>query len=134
VQRRSQAALWTMFVMQGSSCAVDIDRKMAALEFGDNEEPSDIGVHTMPSTPLTQQGAHAAFCENCPHARSEALTEREREVMRWTAEGKTAFEISVIVGLTERTVNFHIGRVLAKLSATNKTQAAVKAAVMGMLS
>jgi hypothetical protein len=35
--------------------------------------------------------------------------------------------------LTERTVNFHISRVLAKLGANNKTQAAVKAALMGLL-
>src|SRR3954447_2052643 len=62
-----------------------------------------------------------------------ALTTRQREVMLWTAEGKTAFEISVIVGLTERTVNFHISRVLAKLGANNKTQAAVRAAAMGLL-
>ena len=133
VQRRSHAALWTMFVMQGVSRAVDIDRKMAALEHGDEEEAPSIADHTIPSAPLMQQGAHPAFYENCLHAGLEALTEREREVMRWTAEGKTAFEISVIVGLTERTVNFHIGRVLVKLSATNKTQAAVKAAVKGML-
>jgi LuxR family transcriptional regulator len=65
--------------------------------------------------------------------RPVALTTRQREVMLWTAEGKTAFEISVIVGLTERTVNFHIGRVLAKLGANNKTQAAVRAALMGLL-
>jgi len=134
VQRRSQAALWTMFVMQGLSCAVDIDRKMAALECGDNEQAWDIGGYAVPSPPLAPRDAHTVFCENYAHVGTEALTEREREVMRWTAEGKTAFEISIIIGLTERTVNFHIGRVLAKLGAINKTQAAVKAAVMGMLS
>jgi DNA-binding CsgD family transcriptional regulator len=63
----------------------------------------------------------------------EVLTERQREVMRWTAVGKTAFEVGMIVGVTERAVNFHIGRVLSKLGATNKTHAAVMAAVMGIL-
>jgi DNA-binding CsgD family transcriptional regulator len=74
-------------------------------------------------------GANAGASRPVP----PCLTRRELEVLRWTAEGKTAFEISVIVGLSERTVNFHIHRVLAKLEATNKTQAAVKAAVMGLL-
>lgn len=63
-----------------------------------------------------------------------ALTAREREVLRWTAEGKTAYEISKILSVAERTVNFHINNVIAKLGTSNKTQAAVKAAALGMLS
>lgn len=62
-----------------------------------------------------------------------ALTAREREVLRWTAEGKTAYEISQILSVAERTVNFHINNVVFKLDASNKTQAAVKAAALGML-
>jgi LuxR family quorum-sensing system transcriptional regulator SolR len=61
------------------------------------------------------------------------MTAREREVLRWTAEGKTAYEISQILTVSERTVNFHINNVVSKLGASNKTQAAVKAAALGML-
>lgn len=61
------------------------------------------------------------------------LTAREKEVLRWTAEGKTAYEISQILSVAERTVNFHINNVIAKLGTSNKTQAAVKAAALGML-
>lgn len=61
------------------------------------------------------------------------LTAREKEVLRWTAEGKTAYEISQILTVAERTVNFHINNVVAKLGTSNKTQAAVKAAALGML-
>ncbi|MGH8808277.1 MAG: autoinducer binding domain-containing protein [Noviherbaspirillum sp.] len=62
------------------------------------------------------------------------LTAREKEVLRWTAEGKTAYEVSLILSVAERTVNFHINNVVAKLGTSNKTQAAVKAAALGMLS
>lgn len=62
-----------------------------------------------------------------------ALTAREREVLRWTAEGKTAYEISQILAVAERTVNFHLNNVVSKLGASNKTQAAVKAVALGML-
>jgi LuxR family transcriptional regulator, quorum-sensing system regulator SolR len=62
-----------------------------------------------------------------------AMTAREKEVLRWTAEGKTAYEISQILSVSERTVNFHINNVVAKLGTSNKTQAAVKAATLGML-
>jgi LuxR family quorum-sensing system transcriptional regulator SolR len=61
------------------------------------------------------------------------MTAREKEVLRWTAEGKTAYEIGQILAVSERTVNFHINNVVSKLDASNKTQAAVKAATLGML-
>ncbi|GAB3551448.1 autoinducer-binding transcriptional regulator BpsR [Noviherbaspirillum agri] len=61
------------------------------------------------------------------------LTAREKEVLRWTAEGKTAYEISQILNVAERTVNFHINNIVGKLGTANKTQAAVKAATLGLL-
>jgi LuxR family quorum-sensing system transcriptional regulator SolR len=62
-----------------------------------------------------------------------SLTPREREVMRWTGEGKTAHSIGDILNISERTVNFHINNVLAKLNSTNKVQAVVKACLLGLI-
>lgn len=61
------------------------------------------------------------------------LSPREIEVLRWAAAGKTSGETSEILGISERTVVFHINNVLAKLNCTNKTAAAVKAVSLGML-
>lgn len=61
------------------------------------------------------------------------LTPREREAMKWTAGGKTAYEISVILGISERSVTFHIANCLTKLNATNKTQAVTLALLRGLL-
>jgi LuxR family quorum-sensing system transcriptional regulator SolR len=61
------------------------------------------------------------------------LTAREREVLRWTGEGKTACEIGEIMNISVRTVNFHINNILQKLYATNKTQAVVKAMSTGLI-
>jgi DNA-binding CsgD family transcriptional regulator len=61
------------------------------------------------------------------------FTSREREILRWTAEGKTAYEVGLILGITPRTINFHIQNVLAKMGVSNKIQAAVKAARVGLL-
>ncbi|HYD94469.1 MAG TPA: autoinducer binding domain-containing protein [Noviherbaspirillum sp.] len=84
------------------------------------------------------QYAHAAMTRILvPRLTPETLapiTAREKEVLRWTAEGKTAYEIACILSIAERTVNFHINNAVAKLGATNKTQAAVKAAALGLLS
>jgi LuxR family transcriptional regulator, quorum-sensing system regulator SolR len=62
------------------------------------------------------------------------LTLREREVLCWTAAGKTSAEIGIILGISTRTVNFHITSILFKLDAVNKTQAVVKAVMLNLLS
>lgn len=58
---------------------------------------------------------------------SVTLTRREREVLAWTSEGRTASEIGDQLNISERTVTFHINNILAKLGAANKVQAVVKA-------
>lgn len=67
------------------------------------------------------------------HFAVEDLTGREREVLRWTAAGKTSGEIGSILGVSTRTVNFHVAAALFKLDAVNKTQAVVKALMFDLL-
>jgi DNA-binding CsgD family transcriptional regulator len=61
------------------------------------------------------------------------LTDREIEVLKWTADGKTSSEISTILSISDHTVNFHVKNAISKLGVTNKTAAVVQAAVLGML-
>jgi LuxR family transcriptional regulator, quorum-sensing system regulator SolR len=61
------------------------------------------------------------------------LTSKEIEVLRWTADGKTSAEVSMIMNIAERTVNFHVNNAVAKLGAANKTAATIKAALTGLL-
>lgn len=61
------------------------------------------------------------------------LTGRECEVLRWSAAGKTAEEIGKILGITERTVTFHVTSSLNKLDVTNKTQAVAKALLLKLI-
>lgn len=59
--------------------------------------------------------------------RSVALTEREVETLTWAARGKTSSEIAVVLGLTKRTVDFHIDNARTKLNAATRMHAAIKA-------
>ena len=43
------------------------------------------------------------------------LTERERTCLQWVAVGKTSWETGRIIGVAERTVNFHIQNACRKL-------------------
>lgn len=61
------------------------------------------------------------------------LSIREVEVLKWTAEGKTASDIAMILSLTTRTVNFHISSAMQKMGANNKTSAVVIATKSGLL-
>ena len=61
------------------------------------------------------------------------LTKREVEILRWTAQGKSSEEIASVLHLSINTINYHIKKSIAKLEAPNKTAAAVKAAVLGLL-
>ena len=56
------------------------------------------------------------------------LNEREVEILTWVARGKTSIEIAQIIGLTKRTVDFHIDNAREKLGAATRTEAVVKAA------
>lgn len=55
------------------------------------------------------------------------LTEGEREALRWTAAGKSSWEISVILDISEATVVWRLKQAAVKLNAVNRTQAVVKA-------
>ena len=61
------------------------------------------------------------------------LTKRELDVLSWTAQGKTAWEVSVILGMSEKTVNFHLGNAMRKLEVTSKHQAVLKCVAAGVL-
>ncbi|AJK46550.1 MULTISPECIES: autoinducer binding domain-containing protein [Burkholderia] len=62
------------------------------------------------------------------------LTDREVEVLKWAADGKTSGEISTILRISVDTVNFHVKNAVAKLKTVNKTSAVVRAAMLGLLS
>lgn len=67
-------------------------------------------------------------------ARHDELTTREMDVLKLVAEGKSNKEIGSVLDLAEITVKIHVGRILAKLNANDRTQAAMTALRRGILS
>jgi DNA-binding NarL/FixJ family response regulator len=62
------------------------------------------------------------------------LTEREREVLAVAAEGLTAREIADRLGVRERTITTHLGRIYGKLGVGNRLSAIRAAARSGLVS
>jgi DNA-binding NarL/FixJ family response regulator len=57
------------------------------------------------------------------------LNDREIETLTWVARGKTSLEIADLIGLSKRTVDFHLDNARVKLGAATRTEAAIKAAI-----
>ncbi len=62
-----------------------------------------------------------------------ALTPRELETLRWTMEGKTAWEVGSVLGISERTAALHVNNATHKLGCVNKHQAVLKALRLGLI-
>jgi LuxR family transcriptional regulator len=68
-----------------------------------------------------------------PKTRLPDLTAREIEILKWSADGKSAQEIADILVLSKNTVDFHVKNAVSKLQTANKTAAVVRAAMLGLL-
>ena len=62
------------------------------------------------------------------------LTERELDVVRWSATGKTSAEIGLILSLSDHTINAYMNNALKKLDCVNRTQLVAKALRMRIIS
>lgn len=63
-----------------------------------------------------------------------SLTPRELEALHWTMEGKTAWEVGAVLGISERTAVLHVNNAMHKLGCTTKHQAVLKALRLGLIS
>jgi len=86
------------------------------------DEPEAAGTQPSPQ-PQTQHP------EQLPHS----LTEREVEVLRLLAQGQTNQQIAQELVVSSLTIKTHVQRIIRKLGVSDRTQAAVRAAELGLL-
>jgi len=61
------------------------------------------------------------------------LSTREIEILKLSADGKTAYECSRILSISERTINFHVRSAIQKFGVNNKIAAVIKAVRAGAI-
>ena len=61
------------------------------------------------------------------------LTDRERDCLAFVADGRTDWEIAMLLGISESTARFHLNNARRKLGAVNRAQAVARLGVRGML-
>jgi len=83
--------------------------------------------------PHLHQALHRIFCKNKSQLCSNILSYREKEVLKWIKEGKSTWEISKILSISQNTVKFHIKQIKLKLNAVKNTQAVAIAIENGLI-
>lgn len=62
------------------------------------------------------------------------LTSRETEIIKWIKAGKSTWDISEIIGISQRTVKFHVSNIMTKLNASTRIHAVAIAMEHGYIS
>ncbi|MCI0583970.1 MAG: response regulator transcription factor [Chloroflexi bacterium] len=76
----------------------------------------------------------ASESELSPRSRPDPLTPREVEILQLVAQGQTNREIASRLIVAVGTIKIHVEHILGKLGAADRTQAAVRAVELGIVS
>lgn len=97
----------------------------------------EITTHSIPYAHLLSAYVHEAVKRvsdlSQPQLKQNTLSLREKECLRWAADGKTSWEIANVLNLSERTVNFHLKNAAVKLEVFSRQHAVVKAIMKGLI-
>jgi DNA-binding CsgD family transcriptional regulator len=73
------------------------------------------------------------FSNKPSNVNNSVLSAREKEVLNWLKDGKSSWDISVILGISESTANCHVYNIMRKLKVVNRTQAVAAAVRLGLI-
>jgi DNA-binding NarL/FixJ family response regulator len=76
---------------------------------------------------------HVARRDRAAEPPTVSLTPREQSVLQLLTRGKSNKEIAATLGVTERTVKFHVSAIFTKLAVANRTEAVTKAVNAGLV-
>ena len=109
--------------------------KLSLMSFASSEPDID-AVGALPSLHVIASQFHTAYLSMSAANDADAavLSPRERECLQWAARGKTAWEVGMLMHISENTVKFHLRNAMKKLDSTTSVQAVVKAIRYGLIS
>ena len=65
--------------------------------------------------------------------KAPTFSEKQTEVLKWASENKSYWEIAAILGISERTVKFHLKNIFRKLGVSSKGEAIRKGKMLGLI-
>lgn len=102
-----------------------------------SEETLD-GKRLVPLVEYLGSYIHMALLKSAPKSLPQTdrcvkgLSSREVTILNWMKNGKTNWEIGKILGVSERTIRFHIESIFSKLEVTSRSQAVATAIEHGL--
>lgn len=93
----------------------------------------DLPVETVFEHQCVAQAGHLRFCALNQSDPREALSERETEVLRWMALGKSNSVIAEVLSLSPHTIDAHVRSIYRKLRVADRTSAAIRGLGSGLL-
>jgi DNA-binding NarL/FixJ family response regulator len=88
----------------------------------------------MPLHPRVAQHLFAGRTGRSAPAKTDQLTNREKDVLELIARGMTNKEVADALNLSQGTVKAHVSRILGKLEVSSRTEAAMLAVQLGLVS
>lgn len=116
---------------EGRHFLIGVDRDQSLPE--DNQELQRMVADLQLFAVHAQDAALRLFLPSALQPERPGLTRRELEALRWTMDGKTAWEVGSIMGIAERTAVLHLQNAMHKLACVNKHQAVLKALRLGLI-
>lgn len=116
---------------QGRHFLLGVDRDQALPD--DRAEVMRMAADLQLFAAYAQEAALRLLVPTAPGGLAVPLTARELECLRWTMDGKTAWEVGHILDISEQTAARHLCNATRKLDCTNKNHAVVKALRLGLI-
>jgi LuxR family quorum sensing-dependent transcriptional regulator len=117
----------------------ELDGSEAGVSFGGAEvrlsEDARAGLHLVAIYAMSRAKAIARQMQEgeAPDEAAGGLTGREIECLKWAAAGKTAWETSVILAISARTVEHYLACAARKLNAMSRVQSVAEALRRGII-
>ncbi|WP_395823518.1 LuxR C-terminal-related transcriptional regulator [Collimonas sp.] len=129
--------LKSMGITQGMSVAIHSKNAVSRLDFyGKSVIPSVLSTNAQADALLLgvhlQETAELLW-RKVSQSQEPLLSTRELECLRWSADGKTSNEIGLILGISQRTVYFHLKNVATKLGVLTTRHAISRAVMIGII-
>lgn len=109
-----------------------LDKDVDPVEFVQAIRQGARGEVALTGAPVDWAGSFADEIDKTRHIESR-LTRREQEVLKVAALDLTAREIALHLGVRERTVTTHLGRIYSKLGVNSRVGAVIEAARSGLV-
>ena len=110
--------------------------RVAVVSFASSATDSEPEAKIVRLSALASQ-FHVAFTHMSRGTRSPEmpvqLSRRERDCLIWIAQGKSSWDIGMILNISGNTVNYHVKNAMRKLGTTSRTVAVVKAIRLNLI-